>query len=184
MLDKLKRNPEVVVALAVAIVLPIIFTGNSKIWVAVSFGVFVVAFGRKIWGAITGKLDERAASIEAEIEEAQRLREEAQKLLASYEAQRKEAEQEADQIVAHAKEEAERESVRARETLEATLKRRSELAVQRIRHAEEEALAEVRREAATLAVRAAAVIIRDNMDEARASSLIENSIEEARAKLH
>lgn len=184
MLGKMKRNPEVVIALAVAIVLPIIFTGDSKIWVAVSFGVFVVAFGRKIWGAIAGKLDERTASIENEIEEAQRLREEAQTLLASYEAQRKEAEKEAEQIVEHAKQEAERESIRARETLEATLKRRSELAVQRIRHAEEEALAEVRREAATLAVRAAAVIIRENMDETRADGLIQNSIEEARAKLH
>ena len=95
MLDKIKRNPDAVLAIAIAIVLPIIFEGDSKIWVAVSFGVFILAFGRKIWGAVVGKLDERAISIQDEINEAHRLREEAQTLLADYEARRIEAETDA-----------------------------------------------------------------------------------------
>ena len=62
--------------------------------------------------------------------------------------------------------------------------RRSEMAVQRIHHAEEEVLAEVRRIAAALAVQAAGQIIQDNMDGAQADKLIQQSIDEARAKLH
>ena len=184
MLAKMKKNPDAVIAVALAIVLPIIFVGNAEMWVAVSIGIFVLAFGRKIFGAIAGKLDERSASIETEIAEAHRLREEAKKLLASYEMQRKEAEAEAEQIIAHAKIEAERQAERAGEALEATLKRRSEMAVQRIHLAEEEALAEVRRVAATLAVQAAGRIIRNNMDDAQTDKLIQQSIDEARAKLH
>ena len=184
MLQKIKRNPDAILAIAIAIVLPIIFEGDSKIWVAVSFGVFILAFGRKIWVAIAGKLDERAANIETEIEDAQRLREEAQTLLADYEAKRKKAEVEADQIIMHAQKEAERDAESARLALEETLKRRSELAVQRIKHAEDEALSAVRQEAATLAIRAASNIIRKNMNDDRANILIEKSIEEARSKLH
>jgi len=184
MLDKLKRNPDAVLAIAIAIILPIIFEGDSKIWVAVSFGVFILAFGRKIWVGIAGKLDERATSIENEIADAHRLREEAQTLLADYESKRKDAEAEAEKIIDHAREEAKRESERSRDALEATLKRRSELALQRIKHAEEEALAAVRREAASLAVKAASVIIRDRMHEPLANQLIESSIKEVREKLH
>ena len=184
MLDKIKRNPDAVLAIAIAIVLPIIFEGDSKIWVAVSFGVFILAFGRKIWGAVVGKLDERAISIQDEINEAHRLREEAQTLLADYEARRIEAEDEAQKIVEQARNEALREAERAKEALDNTLKRRSELAAQRIKHAEEEALAAVRREAATLAVQAATVIINESLTEAQSETLIKNSINTIRERLH
>ncbi|MBR73015.1 MAG: F0F1 ATP synthase subunit B [Rhodospirillaceae bacterium] len=184
MINKLKRNPDVVLAIAAAIVLPIIFEGDSKIWVAVSFGVFIVAFGRKIWVAIVGKLDERATNIQKEIEDAQHLREEAQSLLADYEAKRIEAEAEAEKIIEQAHNEALRESARAKEDLENMLKRRSELAAQRIKHAEEEALAAVRQEAATLAVNAAAIIINEGLTESQSENLVTNSIKSIRERLH
>ena len=77
-----------------------------------------------------------------------------------------------------------REAERAKEALDNTLKRRSELAAQRIKHAEEEAVAAVRREAATLAVRAATVIINESLTEAQSETLIKNSINTIRERLH
>jgi F-type H+-transporting ATPase subunit b len=112
------------------------------------------------------------------------LREEAQSLLAEYERKQLEAEDEARQMVEHAKVEAERHADNAKQALEETMRRREEAAMQRIQQAETDALREVRETAAALAVEATAQLIRENLDDTLADALIERSIREMDEKLH
>ena len=112
------------------------------------------------------------------------MREEAQSVLAEYERKRREAEDEARQMVEHAKVEAERHANDAKQALLDTMRRREEAAMQRIAQAETDALREVRETAATLAVEATARLIRDNLDDARADQMIERSIRELGEKMH
>ena len=87
-------------------------------------------------------------------------------------------------MVEHAKVEAERHANNAKQALEETMRRREEAAIQRIQQAETDALREVRETAASLAVEATAQLIRENLDEARADTMIERSIREMSEKLH
>ncbi|MYH39134.1 MAG: hypothetical protein F4160_20310, partial [Rhodospirillaceae bacterium] len=65
--------------------------GGATFWVLIAFVIFVAFMVWKARGAVTGALDARAESIRSEIEEAQRLREEAQGLLADYQRKQRDA---------------------------------------------------------------------------------------------
>ena len=100
-------------------------------------------------------IDQRQARIKAELEEARRLREEAQALLAEYQRKRHEADREADAIIATANAEAERLAAEGKAKLEDFVARRTKMAETKIAQAEAQALADVRSSAADAAVAAA-----------------------------
>ena len=129
-------------------------------------------------------LDERAQKIQDQIEEATRLREEAQELLASYEKKQHEALKEAESIVKAAKDEAERLAVEAAEQLEASLKRSEQMAKDRIAQAESQAIAEVRTLAVNIAMDATKRILTSEVSAAKADALIDDAIKNMDGKLH
>ncbi len=157
---------------------------NAEFWVAVAFCIFVGIIIWKGYRRIVDGLDERAARIKNELDEARTLREEAQALLANYQRKQREAMKEAEGIAEHAKEEAERASVEAKAALEEQIKRRTEMAMDKISRAEAQALQDVRNTAVDVAVDAARALIEKNLDEAKAASLVDESIEELDKKLH
>lgn len=156
---------------------------DAEFWVLVAFILFVGVIAWKARGAILGALDGRAARIRAEIDEAQRLREEAQALLADYQRKQKQALGEAEAMIRGAEEEARRLKARTEAELAAALKRREQQALDRIAQAEAQALAEVRNLAADLAVAATEKILRDKLDPAKADALLSDSIAELPRRL-
>ncbi|MGI9481389.1 MAG: F0F1 ATP synthase subunit B [Hyphomicrobiales bacterium] len=154
-------------------------------WVGVSFLLFIaLLIWKKVPAMITNALDERAERISAELEEAKKLREEAQALLADYQRKKTEAEKEAEAIVAQAKSEAEAYSVEARKKLAESLERRTQMAEQKIAQAETAAMKEVRAVASELAIDAAGKIIAGEVKGAKATSLIDESIAAVKNKLN
>jgi len=153
-------------------------------WVAVAFVIFAVFAWWKIRGPILTALDDRAARIRDEIEQAKTLRDEAQHLLAEHKRKQRDAEKEAAEMLAHAKAEAKRLSEQAGFELEAALRRRQQQALDRIAHAEAEALAEVRAMAVDIAVAATRRILADKLDEAKAAELVDQAIKDLPEKLH
>jgi F-type H+-transporting ATPase subunit b len=158
---------------------------EPEFWVAVAFvlfiGVIIYVGGHK---KIIEALDRRSARIKAELDEARRLREEAQKLLAEYQRKQREAEQEAEAIVADARAEAERVAAEARSKMEEFVARRTRLAETKIGQAEAQALADVRAAAADAAVAAAETILRETAKGKVADDLIAQGIADVKAKLN
>lgn len=157
---------------------------SGAFWIALAFIVFVAAVWRPVGRMIGGALDGRADKIREQLEEAVRLREAAQALYAQYERQQQEAVAEAEQILAHAHEEAARQDRQAAEALEAALKRREEQVIERIARAEQEALAEVRGVAVDLAVKATQRLLEDRLDEERQAALVDAAVADLDKKLH
>lgn len=149
---------------------------NPKFWVAVAFVIFFLALGKKIWAALTGALDKRADGIRAQLDEAARLRGEAETMLREAEAERAAALQEAEQLIAGAKAEAERVAAAAAAEAEAAAKRRERMALDRIASAEASALAEVRNAAAEVASAAARVVLAETVDASADAALVERSL--------
>tara|TARA_R110000782_G_scaffold44654_3_gene99712 strand:- start:638 stop:1153 length:516 start_codon:yes stop_codon:yes gene_type:complete len=133
---------------------------NPEFWVGagliVFFGILMLV---KVPAAIAGQLDATAAKIQGELDEATRLRTEAEALLKQIRAEKAEAEVQAAQMLAAAEADARIMETEARAKLEETLTRRQALAEQRIAQAEAQATAEVKAAAADLAARAAEQIL-------------------------
>jgi F-type H+-transporting ATPase subunit b len=157
---------------------------GEAFWVSLAFIVFVAAVYRPVSKMMGAALDGRAEKIKDELDEAVRLREEAQTLLAGYERQQNEALKEAEGIIAHARDEAERQAVHATEALEELVQRREAQAIDRIARAEEEATARVRAAAVDLAVQATRRLLTSELNEDRRGKLIDDTIGEIDDKLH
>ncbi|MDE0809758.1 MAG: F0F1 ATP synthase subunit B [Alphaproteobacteria bacterium] len=159
------------------------FEFTPELAVAVAFVIFVVLVLWKGMAKITVGLDKRADQIRAQLDEAQKLREEAQAVLAGYQRQQRDALAEAEEIISHAKEEAERMKVDAAATLATTLKRREEQAVDRIAQAEAKALQDVRNQAVDLAIAATGMLIGESMTSDVQGRLIGDATGELSTKL-
>jgi F-type H+-transporting ATPase subunit b len=157
---------------------------TAEFWVFVAFVILVALTFKKVRTALTGGLDARAARIKAHLDEAEKLREDAQSLLAEYQRKQRAASEEAEGIVAQAKNEAQRMREQAQTELEHALNRREQQALDKIAQAEAEALSAVRNQAVDLAVAASARLIADNLDEKRAARLVDDAIKELPDKLH
>ncbi len=149
---------------------------NTTVWVAISFMIFVALAVKLAGGKVLGELDKKIASIKAEIETAQRLKAEAQALLADYENRQRDAEKEAAALLASAKAQAKDIMARAERDLQEAIVRREQSLSDRIRRVEEGAVAEIRARAAELAVNATREIINRSLDEKAAVRLADDSM--------
>ena len=157
---------------------------DNTFWAFISLLIFIgVIIYMGVPKMITGMLDNRIKKIEEDLNEAKRLREEAQAMLAEYGRKRQEAESEAEDIVIAAQEEARRLREEAVESLKEMVARRTHTVEQKIAQAEAQALAEVRSRSADVAIEAARVILTKQM-ETEGDALIEQSIKDVGAKLN
>ncbi|MEO9340026.1 F0F1 ATP synthase subunit B [Mesorhizobium sp. SB112] len=158
---------------------------DATFWATVALFLFLALIVYlKVPGMITKSLDARADRIRNELEEARRLREEAQQILAEYQRKRKEAEQDAADIVASAKREAEHLVAEARQSTEEYVARRTVLAEQKIAQAERDAVNEVRASAVDLAVAAASKLLAGKIDAKSGAELFKSGVQEVKAKLN
>lgn len=146
------------------------------------FFAIIIYYG--VHNLIIRALDERAQRIRDELDEARRLREEAQKTFAEFERKQREVQDQADEIVEHARIEAERNAERAKKDIEESIQRRLKAADEQIAMAEREAVREVKDRAVQVAIAAAAEVMREKMTEDKANELIDNSIDTVGRRLN
>src|SRR5262245_26412137 len=158
---------------------------EPEFWVAVAFVVLMGVFAYLgVHKTVLTALDHRAARIKAELDDAQRLKQEAAKVLADYKARRASAEREAEEIVANARSEAERIAADAKTKMEDFVARRTKTAENKIALAEAQALADVRAAAAEAAVQAASTVLSQSVKGSVADDLLAKGIAEVKAKLN
>lgn len=157
---------------------------TPEFWVLVAFVIFVALVWKPAGKAIAAGLDGHSAKVRTELEEARRLREDAQRTLADFQRKQTEALSEADAIVAHAKMDAERLKRTAEQELTQQIARRRQLALDRIAQAEAQALAEVRATTVEVAMAATRKLLVDNIDRTKADALIEQAAQELPQRLH
>ena len=158
---------------------------EAEFWVALGFFLFI---GVLVYYGVPQKmlaaLDSRGARIKAELDDARRLRDEAEALLAEYRRKREEADREADTIIAGARAESERMAEEAKARMEEFVARRSQVAENKIAQAETQAVAEVRAAAAEAAVAAAEKILTQSAKGEVADRLLADGIRDVKAKLN
>ncbi len=158
---------------------------NTDFVVTVSFLLFVaVLMYFKVPALLGGLLDKRAQGIRSDLDAARALHDEARSVLASYERNQKEMQEQADMIVTSAKREAVAAAEQAKLDLKTPIARRLQAAEDQIASAEASAVRAVRDQAVSVAVAAAGDLIAGQMTAADKGGLSDAAIREFEAKLH
>lgn len=157
---------------------------NPETWLIVAFLIFVGLFVKFVWPMIAKGLDKRANDIRYQLEQASRLRAQAEALLASYEAERAVKLKEADEILATAKRDAEALRARASNDLTQALQRRSQQAVEKIERAEQDAVNYIRTQMVDVATAAVRDIVRTQLDGKTEDQSIARAIAAIESQIH
>ncbi|WP_313197095.1 F0F1 ATP synthase subunit B [Rhizobium sp.] len=158
---------------------------DATFWALIGLVLFVLLMIYiKVPGMMAKSLDKRADNIRAELDEAKRLREEAQALLAEYQKKRKEAEAEAAALVAAAEREAALLTEEARQKTEEFVARRNALSEQKIKQAEADAITAVKSAAIDIAVEAAGKVIAAKTDKTTQTALFKDAVAKVQSRLN
>ena len=158
---------------------------DAPFWALVSLVLFfVVVVYMKVPGTLGSGLDKRAATIRNELDQAKKLREEAEALLGEYQRKAKAAETEAAGIVEQAKREAVALAAEGKRRIEEYVESRTRLAETKIAQAEQQALQEVRALSADLAVAAAEKLLGERVQGEGGTALVARSIADVKTKLN
>ena len=156
---------------------------TPEFWVLAAFVVFFALLGKKLVAMIGGALDERAQAIRKQLDEAEKLKNDAEKALAEYRKRQQDALKEAEAIVAQARTEAQALEAEQKAQIEQRLKRREAQALDKIAQAEAQATAEVRDAAVDLALAATRRVLTEKVDGGVAGGLVDASIRELPQRL-
>jgi len=158
---------------------------EAEFWVAVAFVIFLAVLGYLgVHRLMVKGIDDRRERIKSELDEARRLRTEAQTLLAQYQRKQAAAELEAQAIIARARSEAERLTAEAASKMDELVARRTKMAENKIAQAEAQALADVRSVASEAAVAAAETILLRATKGKVSDDILAKSIAELRERLN
>ena len=150
---------------------------DIETWVRIALVIFfVILIVARVPGNIWKSLGDTGAAVRAELDEAVRIRTEAQELLNRIKADRLKAEQKAREIIALAEEEAQRMAADARAKLEDNIRRREELAERKIAQAEAKAAADVKAAAADMAAQLAEIVLSERTQKAGTDALVDKAI--------
>ena len=158
---------------------------NAEFWVGVGLVLFlgIVIFVAKAPAAVGAALDAKSAKIQSDLDEAARIRTEAEAMLAEIRAQREAAERQASEMLAAAEADAKRLAVEAKAKLDEQIKRRADLAERKIANAEAQAMADVKAAAADLAAQAAETVLAARLAGTKTDPLVDAAIGQIATRL-
>ena len=156
---------------------------SQTAWVLIAFILFFILVGKKLWLTLTNNLDQRKKMIENELNEAKKLREEAQSELNASLKKQKEINKQVLDIINDAKSTAKQIEADAIEKSDTIIKRKEQQAKQKINNAQIDAINNIKNISAELSIKSAKIYIQNELDNKSQKSLHSNSKEEIKAKL-
>ena len=156
---------------------------SQTAWVLIAFILFFVLVGKKLWSALTTNLDQRKKMIENELNEAKKLREEAQAELNASLKKQKEINKQVLDIINDAKSTAKQIEADALKKSEIIIKRKEEQAKQKINNAQIEAINNIKNISAELSVKSEKVYIQNELDSKIQKALYSDSKQKLKEKL-
>lgn len=156
---------------------------SQTAWVLIAFILFFILVGKRLWSTLTYSLDQRKKMIENELNEAKKLREEAQNELNASLKKQKEINKQVQDIINDAKNTAKQIEADALKKSDVIIKRKEEQAKQKINNAQIEAINNIRNISAELSIKSAKVYIQNELDNKIQKTLYSESKEKLREKL-
>jgi F-type H+-transporting ATPase subunit b len=154
------------------------FLQAQAFWLVTSFVTLLVIMWKFVTPMLTETLDARANQIRQDLDRAANLKTEAEQMLRTYEKQLKTAQEEASDIVAQARKDAEDLAIKRGKELEAELVRKADVATKSIEQAQNKAIEELRKEVVNMTILATEKVVGSMMDEKTAKKYADEAIKE------
>ena len=156
---------------------------SQTAWVLIAFILFFILVGKKLWSTLTYSLDQRKKIIENDLNEAKKLREEAQAELNASLKKQKEINKQVLDIINDAKKTANQIEANALKKSDIVIKRKEDQARQKINNAQIEAINSIKSISAELSVKSARLYIESELNNKIQKTLYSNSKQELKEKL-
>ena len=159
-------------------------TIDATFWVMISFFAFIgllVYF--KIPQKIKTVLDENINSIKNQIDEADKLKEDAKNILTEHEKKISNSKAEVKQILIKANEEAEKNVIKINRDFHNLMETRKKNAEERIKQLKNQALKDIKNASVKIAIESVEKLIKNSLDKSKLDKIYSSSIEETKLAL-
>tara|TARA_B100001123_G_scaffold245160_1_gene274091 strand:- start:181 stop:678 length:498 start_codon:yes stop_codon:yes gene_type:complete len=154
---------------------------DATFWVAVSFLIFVgLLFYLKVPQKIGQSLDESIKKIKEEIDNAEKLKDEAKNILSEYESKVSKSKQEIKNLIQKAEKQAESNIIKTNEEFHNIVENRKKAAEEKIKQMKTQAIKDVKNSSVDIAIRSVEKIIKNSIDKKKLDKIYISSIDEAK----
>ncbi len=158
---------------------------DATFWVAISFLIFIaLLIYKKVPGLINKVLDDKISEIKKKVEESEKLKNDSEKLLSTYQAKLNDSKKECDLILQNAKRISDKDSNELTEKFKNNLKSRERSVEEKITNLKNEALKEIELKAAMLSVDAVREIMKNEIDEKKRADINFSSVKQSINKIN
>ena len=154
---------------------------DATFWVAISFVLFVgVLLYFKVPQKIFASLDESINKIKKDIEEAEKLKEEAKNILSDYEARLDKSKVEIDLMIKNAQKESETNIIKINDQFHKIFENRKKMAEEKIKQMKLQATKDIKNYSVEVAIIALEKIIKNSIDKKKLDKIYVSSVNEAK----
>ena len=158
---------------------------DATFWVAISFLIFIaILIYKKVPGLINKMLDDKISEIKKKVEESEKLKNDSEKLLSTYQAKLNDSKKECDLILQNAKRISDKDSNELTEKFKNNLKSRERSVEEKITNLKNEALKEIELKAAMLSADAVREIMKNEIDEKKRADINFSSVKQSINKIN
>ena len=154
---------------------------DATFWVAISFFIFLgVLFYFKVPQKVFGALNESINKIKKDIDEAEKLKEEAKNILSEYEAKLSKSKVEVDLMIKNAQKESETNIIKINDQFYSIFENRKKMAEDKIKQMKLQATKDIKNYSVEVAIIALEKIIKNSVDKKKLDKIYISSIDEAK----
>ena len=154
---------------------------DATFWVAISFLIFIgLLIYLKVPQKVDNALNENIKKIKDDLDNAEKLKDDAKNLLSEYELKVSKSKEEAKRLVANAKKQAEKNIIKANEEFHIVIENRKKTAEEKIKQMKMQAIKDVKNSSVDIAIRSVEKIIKNSIDKKKLDKIYISSIEEAK----
>ena len=159
-------------------------TIDATFWVMISFFVFIgLLIYFKIPQKIQSTLDEHISNIKNQINDADKLKEDAKNILIEHEKKISNSKAEVKQMISKASEEAEKNVVKTNQDFHNLMEARKKNAEERVKQLKNQALKDIKNASVKVAIESVENLIKNSLDKSKLDKIYSSSIEETKLAL-
>ncbi len=157
---------------------------DSTFWVMISFFAFMgLLIYFKVPQKIKKALEENINNIKDQIEEANKLKEDAKNILTEHEKKISNSKVEVKQMISKASEEAEKKIIKTNQDFHNLMEARKKNSEERIKQLKNQALKDIKNASVKVAIESVEKLIKNSMDKSKLDKIYSSSIEETKLAL-
>ncbi len=159
-------------------------TIDATFWVTISFFIFLgILIYFKIPQKIKETLDQNISNIKSQINEAEKLKEEAKNILTEHEKKISNSKDEVNSMINKANEEAEKNVIKTNDQFHNLMENRKKDAEERIRQLKIQAIKDIKNASVKIAIESAEKLFKNSLDKSKLDKIYSSGIEETKLAL-